>query len=223
MASLIAHQVATMRLSIPYPADFFFTIPWPVHFDWVAAPGRNFLIQVTEFGNSNGNAIWGYPLDATSGTGRLYGTPASATTGTLEPNYGLVLGLRALTHTAVPHLFSTNTPMIGDTFRVRIEQARPLAPAVLCLGGSRTQWLGVPLPIDLAWLGAAGCSVLASVDVTSGVTIGAGGTASFTYSLPNTIYLLNGHFYNQFVVLDQAANGLGLAFSNAGAGVIGNQ
>lgn len=205
------------------PADFFMTIPWPVTFSWTSAAGRNLLIQVTVFGNSNGSQTWGYPLDATSGnTGRLYGTPASATTGTLEPNYGLVLGIRALTYTAVPMLFSNNTPMINDSFRVRISQARASAPALLCFGLSRTAWGGFTLPLDLGWLGAPGCALLTSIEDARPVTTSAAGVASFSYGIPNDIYLLGLRFHNQFLVADPA-NAFGLVASNGGVGFIGNQ
>jgi hypothetical protein len=206
------------------PAEFFMTIAWATTFAWVPAPSRNFLVQVTVFGNSNGGFPWGYPLDATGGaTGRLYGSPASATTGTYEVNYGLVMGLRALTQTAVPILYSTSTPQIGNTFRVRLAQARPQAPVALCLGASSTSWAGLPLPMDLGWLGGAGCSLLTAIDVVTPVTTNSAGAASFSYVLPNDIYLLRGRFYNQFVITEPTVNVLGLVLSNAGAGVIGNQ
>ena len=206
------------------PTDFFFTIPWPATFSWNAATDRHFLVEVLVFGNSNGNQPWGYPLDATGGaTARLYGSPPTATTGTLERNYGLVLGIRALTHTATPILFSTSTPQINDTFRVRVAQARPAAPALLCLGTSRTAWGSIPLPFDLGAIGAPGCLLLTSVLDSRPVTTSAAGEASFSYGLPNDIYMLGLPFYNQWLVADPTVNALGFVLSNGGAGVIGNQ
>ena len=206
------------------PADFFMTIPWTATFPWAPAAGRNLLVDVTIFGNSYGNNIWGYPFDATGGaTARLYGSPANATTGKLETGYGLVMGIREFTQTAVPVLHTTNTPQINDTFRVRIAQARPSTTALICLGTSNTYWAGYQLPLDLGFLGAQGCSMLTSVLDAQSVSVSATGTGSFVYSLPNNIYLLGLKFYNQFLVLDPGANAFGFAFSNGGAGVIGNQ
>lgn len=205
------------------PADFFFTIPWTATFDWTPAPGRNFLVDVTVFGNSWGG-IWGYPLDATGGaTARLYGSPATATTGRLESGYGLVMGVRALSHSAVPSLYSTSTPQIGDTFRVRLAQARPSSPAMLFLGFSDSNWQGIPLPFDLAPLGAPSCAVLTSIEVGQPLSTNAQGAASFSYTLPNNIYLLGERFYNQFLVVDPSVNALGVVLSNGGVGVFGNQ
>lgn len=206
------------------PSEFFMTIGWPTHFAWSPAAGRNFLVQVTVFGNSAGNIVWGYPLDATGGsTARLYAYSPNATSGTLESNYGLVLGLRALTQTAVPLLYSTSTPQIGDTFRVRVAQARASSAALLCLGVSKSTWAGVALPLDLAWLGAPGCALLISIDHAQPVGLDATGYGSFSYMLPNNIYMLGQHIYNQALVADPAANLLGFALTNGGEGLIGNQ
>jgi hypothetical protein len=206
------------------PADFFFTIPWPVTFDWTPSPGRNFLMQVTVFGNSYGGVASGYGLDAASGPtiGRIYGSPATATSGTLEPGLGLVLGIRARTHTAVPALYSTNTPQIGDSFRVRFSQARPSSTALILFGVSNSVWVG-GLPMDLGFLGAPSCTLLTSIDDVQTMAIDAAGAANHVYQIPNSIYLLGRRFYNQGMIVDPPANGLGFAFSNGGVAVIGNQ
>jgi hypothetical protein len=206
------------------PADFFFTIPWPVYFPWAPAPGLNFLVQVTVYGNSNGNQIWGYPLDAGYGqTARLYGSPASATTGVLEPNYGLVLCVRELTNRAVPVLDSKETPQIGNQFPVRVSHARVSSFALLLLGLSNTNWNGIPLPFDLGPVGAPGCSLLASGNDLQFMSTNAAGAGSFTYDIPNEIYVLGAKFYNQCLVADPGTNGLGYVTTNGCVGVLGNQ
>jgi hypothetical protein len=205
------------------PSQFLFTIPWPVRFDWVPVAGRNFLIQVTVHGNSNNNSIWGYPLDACGcQTARLWGEPAAATTGRLESYYGLALCFRELTNSAVPVLSSKEKPQLGNQFPVRLTQARPSSAALLFLGASRTAWGPLPLPFDLTGLGAPGCSLLASGELLQGVAINASGTGSFSYDIPNNLYLLRVRFYNQFLVVDPA-NKLGIVASNGGAALIGNQ
>jgi len=204
------------------PSDFFMTIPWTTTVAWTPAAGHNFLVQVTVYGNSHGGP-WAYGLDATStGTSRLYASPPTATTGALNVDYGLVMGLRAPTNTAVPLLYSTSTPQIGDTFRVRLAQARASAAALLCLGLSDANWAGLALPLDLAWLGAPGCRLLVSIDHAQAVATDASGSGSLNYDLPDNIYLLGGRFYNQYLVLDPPANTLGLALSNGGAAIVGN-
>lgn len=70
-------------------------IPFKVPFIWTQVKGRNMLVQIRIYGNSNSNRIFTYPLDAASGTSatttRLYGTGPTATTGSVGRNYGLVM------------------------------------------------------------------------------------------------------------------------------------
>lgn len=207
------------------PSDFFFTIPWRTNFDWTPLAGRHFLVQVTVFGNSYGGSAFGYPWDSASSatTGRLYGSPATATTGTLERNLGVVMGIRALTNTAVPRLYSDNTPMIGDQFRVRVNQARASAPAMMLLGFSRTSWPGGSLPMNLALVGAPACSLLTSIDDVRSFAIDASGAGNVVYDIPNDFYLLGLHFYEQALIADPTANGFGFALTNGGDAGIGNQ
>lgn len=206
------------------PSQFLFTIPWPNHFAWVPSPGNNFLLDVTIYGNSFGNQIWGYPLDAGSGqTARLYGSPASATSGSLESGYGLVLGLVEWNSTAVPVLSSAETPQIGNQFPVTVSQARPNSAALLLFGVSNRTWGSLSLPFDLGVIGAPGCPVLASGELALSVATRTDGRGTITLDIPNNIYMLGGRFYNQYLVVDPPANALGLAVSNAAVGVVGNQ
>lgn len=207
------------------PADFFFTIRWPTTFDWVPAPNRHLLVQVTVFGNSYGSGTSGYAFDMGSDPtmARLYSTSLSATSGTLERNFGIVMGIRALSHTVTPELFSTNTPMVNDQFRVRVRQARASASAYMVLGISASRWNGSPLPQNLGWLGAPACSLLTSLDDVQSLSIDASGSGSHEYNIPNSIYLLGARIYSQAIIVDPVANPLGLALTNGGIGVIGNQ
>lgn len=201
------------------------TIPWPVHFDWVPQPGRNLLVEITVYGNSVGSGIYGYPIDNVSGTYGQWGTPANATTanGGAVRAFGPVMAFGAWTQTAVPRVYSTGTPQIGDTFRVRIAQARAAAPVLLLMGLGISSCQGLPLPLDLGAYGAPGCSLLIDPFDTQVVVSNASGQGSFQYSIPNNIYALGLHFYEQAFPADPGANALGLAASNGGVGLIGNQ
>jgi hypothetical protein len=94
---------------------------------------------------------------------------------------------------------------------------------MLFLGFSDTSWAGIPLPFELAPLGASGCFLLTSIDDVQPVATNAQGAASFSYALPNNIYLLGERFYNQYLVADPMVNGLGVVLSNGGVGMFGNQ
>lgn len=201
------------------------TIPWPVTFDWVPQPGQNLLVDITIFGNSAGSGIYGYPLDNVGGTYGQWGTPALATIANGGPPraFGPVMGLVELTHTAVPALYSTSTPQIGNTFRVRVAQCPAAAVVFLMFGWSNAISHGYALPFPLQPYGAPGCDVLVDAMDTRFLTANAAGYTSLNYSIPNNIYALGLHFYNQAFALDSGANALGISASNGGVGVMGNQ
>ena len=203
------------------PQQFDLVIPFPTPFAYAPTPGQNLLIQITQFGSSSPG--YAFVMDAGGGTtARLFGMPYTVTSGTLEGfNYGLVMNLFELTHTAVPLLSSDETPQIGNDFPVKLSQARPFAAAVVVLGFSDSSWSGYSLPLDLAFLGAPGCSLLTSVFSSSVESVGADGTAKFTYQIPLQLNLIGLHFYNQWAVSDRTVNPFHFVFSNAGAGVIG--
>ena len=50
----------------------------------------------------------------------------------------------------------------------------------------------------------------------------ASGAAAVPIAVPNDPALLDAPFFEQFAVLDPAANSFGFAFSNAGAAVVGH-
>ncbi|MEC8652774.1 MAG: M14 family zinc carboxypeptidase [Planctomycetota bacterium] len=122
----------------------------------------------------------------------------------------------------VPSLTADGVPSLGVTFEVELAGAVANAAALLVLGNSDAVWQGAPLPFSLAALGAPGCELLVSGDATQLVTTDGNGEASVPISVPNVTALLDAAFYEQFAVLDPAANSLGFAFSNAGAGVVGH-
>lgn len=208
----------------PSQLDVLVTIPWTNSFAWVPQPGRNLLVEITVFGNSWGSGIYGYPIDNLNGTYSLYGTPATATTANSGlRGFGLVMGFDALTNTAIPHLYSDDTPQIGNTFRVRVGQCLPSSVALLLFGRSATNWNGITLPFDLTPFGAPGCSLLVENGIASTMLTNTAGAANLQYTLPYNIYVLGQSFYNQAFVFDPAANAFGFVASNAGHGVFGNQ
>lgn len=204
------------------PTDFRVNIPWTSTFAWVPTAGRNLLVEITIYGNSYGNQIYGWPVDNVSGTQELWGTPANATTGQLR-SFGPAMSFVEQTNTAVPRLYSTDTPQINNQFRVRLSQCRPSSFAILLLGLSDTFYNNTPLPLDLGAYGAPGCTLLTSPDDQRILLVDSAGAANLQYNIPNNFYLLNLQFYNQALVADGPANALGFAVTNGGVGLLGNQ
>lgn len=208
----------------PSQNDVLVTIPWSVPFAWAPQPGHNLLIDITVFGNSYGSQVYGYPIDNLGGTYSVYGTPATATVGNGGLRaFGPVMGFDALVNTAVPHLYSDDTPQINNTFRVRVNQCKASTVALLLFGTSATQWNGIALPLDLAAFGAPGCSLLVENLIASALLTNSSGATDLQYTLPYNIYVLGQSFYNQAFVFDPTANAFGFVASNAGHGVFGNQ
>jgi hypothetical protein len=120
-----------------------------------------------------------------------------------------------------PYLFAPQTPYAGHDLPVIVANLLPAALPVIVLGISSTTWLGVPLPFDLAPLGAAGCTVLASADVLLPAT-NFNGTAYTTIALPaNLVPSTLPAFHVQSFATDFAANPLGIVLSNAASVAIG--
>ncbi len=124
---------------------------------------------------------------------------------------------------AVPRLSSQSTPEIAKTLQVDLSQAANQAPAVLLIGISKQSFGNLQLPYSLASLGAAGCDLLASGDMSLSTTTNSQGVASINLPFPNDKSLVGLVLYDQFAVLDGAANALGLAMSNGVSMLIGGQ
>ena len=186
------------------------------------SPRQTKAVSVVMRGMFGHHNAYGYPFDNVSGVYSVWGTPETATTGQLR-SFGPAMRFVEWTNTAIPRLYSTSTPQIGNTFRVRLTQGRPAALAVVATGFSNTFWNGNLLPFDLAAQGAPGCSLAVSPDSVLAVVLSATGTGSQQFTIPNSIYLLGLTIHNQALVADPTVNALGWVTSNAGTGVLGNQ
>lgn len=82
-----------------------------------------------------------------SGSIRYFGTPCAG-------------------HAGPPAFRIGGEPRVGTTLTFDTGNSIPVEdPTVLFLGASSTQWLGYGLPLDLAFMGSAGCYIYASIDV----------------------------------------------------------
>jgi hypothetical protein len=79
------------------------------------------------------------------------------------------------------------------------------------LGTDAPSWLGVTLPIDLALLGAPGCTLHTAIDAHELRT----GTTAWPITIPATAALLGNRYRAQAFVFDAPANPLGATTSNA--------
>jgi hypothetical protein len=110
-------------------------------------------------------------------------------------------------------------PVPGNTgYEFQLQNAPSQRNAVWWFGLSDQTWAGNPLPLDLGFIGAPGCSILSEVIDTIAVrTVGGGpgaGLARVPLPWPSTTDYLGTPIYSQWAVFDpNAPNGL-LAVSN---------
>jgi len=90
--------------------------------------------------------------------------------------------------------------------RLHLSNVPPGSGGFLLLGLTNTQWWGVPLPLDLAFLGLPGCALLVSPDLAfPAVATGSGalaGHASLTFPVPVTPSTLGASTYFQWFTAD---------------------
>ena len=123
---------------------------------------------------------------------------------------------------AIPVHVANGAAILGRTVGYALEQAMPNTLAVLLLGASDSIWFGGTLPYSLANLGAPGCSLLASTEISAGFMTNGSGSANLDLAFPNQPSLLGSRLFTQYVVVDPTTNALGLAFTNAVRTVLGN-
>jgi hypothetical protein len=111
-------------------------------------------------------------------------------------------------------------PALGSTFTVEAGNL-PYGIALLMIGLSNVQTgAGIPLPIDLGFLGMPGCPLLVDPEINAPL-IGIGNSASWNWPLPPQASLFGIHVYLQAFSLDPTANAFGFVASNGGIGMLG--
>ncbi len=112
---------------------------------------------------------------------------------------------------------SGDLPYVNSIFNLQVSGMPWTGPAFMWVGFSNQFYGSVPLPANLAILGAPQCNLLISPDVLMAIP-NVLGTSVWSLPIPATPGL---SFYNQAVVFDPVANPLGLVLSNAGYAVTG--
>ena len=111
-------------------------------------------------------------------------------------------------------------PVLGTSYNLGCVDAMPSSLAVLASGYSNVSGGGLSLPAPLP--NAPGCDLLVSPDVLLATSTTASGSASLGFAVPANSALAGFALYHQWVVLDAAANALGLTVSNGVYVTLGN-
>lgn len=111
-------------------------------------------------------------------------------------------------------------PLTGTSYEGLVMTSTMVPSAVLLIGRSDQNWLGVPLPFDLTVAGAPGCNLYVSGDVAIGLAV-VNQRASLTLAVPNDPSLVAATIFHQ--AIEPGSNALGFNFSNGLAVTIGGQ
>lgn len=104
----------------------------------------------------------------------------------------------------------------GAPFSMLLFDGPPQSVGFALLGGSKTNWGPIPLPLALAGFGLGGCSLYVSMDVILPVATFSNGSASATFDIPADPALAGARVFTQWMVIDRRVNpSFPLAFSNA--------
>lgn len=200
------------------------TVNFPVRFTWDGV--SPVVIELKIYGNGRGNTSFPYDFSGTPQAGnriqRVYqGGNANAMSGVQQQGQGLFVGFEARPGVTVPFgngcrgtnlvepVCSVNQiPWPGISWQHQLSNAASQRLCVLVLGLSNTQAGGtppVPLPFDLAAIGANGCFLLVDPAATFfATTVGSPGTGSATVpiALPPLTFYIGSSLYTQWLVAD---------------------
>lgn len=113
----------------------------------------------------------------------------------------------------VPQQVSGGIPKLGGLYSVEVQDCLPVSIAYHVLGLDTSQWLGLPLPLDLSALGGGtGCEIHVSPYQLAPHITNAIGSATHFVLVPNTPALVGMNVFHQWVALDPAAPGNGLGW-----------
>jgi len=111
--------------------------------------------------------------------------------------------------------------LLGSTASAAITNTPPASLGIHVLGLSGTMSPFGPLPFDLTMLGAPGCQLRVSPDVTGFLFGGATGSMTWSIGIPNSPAITGLPIFSQVLVLDPAANALGIVTSDANQLIVG--
>ena len=150
------------------------------------------------------------PRETTAGAARPgHGHSRESTSAALRPYLELEwhapYGAGCAPAMPLPSLDLLSPSVVGGTLVLEGKALPATVPGVLLLGGSRTTWGALPLPLDLGFLGHTGCQVLASGELQLGIATSATGVATLPIGVPNSPMFSNVSLYAQMLAFSGPA------------------
>lgn len=200
--------------TLPAPADPTIPAPFQMVFPLnVAQPlygGTGIVVQHFAYATRNRTHI--YFVDAVDTPPRNGGSVdlISPTSLGCPPNFNRVHG-------------SAPNPG-GGNVDLHLFGAPANAPTLSFIGSNPTSWGGVPLPLDLTFMGLPGCNIYTDLLVSVPIQANIAGIATLSMPVPANPALVGAVGYNQWGVLDSRVNpSLGFAMSDGVKVTLGNQ
>ena len=186
------------------PANPSPNIVWiPLDTPWQHDASKSLLVEFAVLANNNGNAAFTNTVDVAP----FFSPQASFGTG-------------CQTSTSTTPTLTSNSVALNQFWSLSLTNAPVNAPSVLMVGLSNTSWNGLPLPIDLGFIGAPGCAIRVSMDV---MVVGqtSGPNMSVSFRIPNNPLFDGVSLYAQVGSFDPFANNFGFVTSNGRQGTFG--
>lgn len=199
--TLIARKRVTLpQVGGPFGPEIRLPFDSPQLFVLNPLGGRSVVVEFRVFANQQ--AAWlDLPLDAIDQNGRvdILPTPTACVTSTF----------------VLPNQFADPTRLLPGASNHEHYgfTGVPGAPCIGVFGFSDLTWSTLPLPFDLAPFGAPSCLLGVSMDWMQVAAADNTGQVRFPLAYPNDPNLRGVIFFTQILVLDAAANALGLATS----------
>jgi len=209
---------------VPLAQYFDHVIPFAQPFVAHTTGGRNLVIEFRVFGHDLGNQTFGLDFDAELGSGTALlaavGDP-NAALGQADP-IGIAMSLLSGSiGVLAPSIAADRPPRLGETMVVSIRNAPPCSMAALAHGADTAAWGTYSLPVEFDPLGAPGCRLFVRPDAFLSIGIGANGQGWLDVPIPNAPSVTGQLFYQQFLVMDPAANSLGLTVTGCSRARVG--
>jgi hypothetical protein len=121
--------------------------------------------------------------------------------------------------TQLPSLETRGLPGLGAALNLDLGSLPASTQCILALGASDTAYGPLPLPFDLAILGAPGCLLTQDAPIALGFASSGQGTATLALTVPNNPGLAGVPLFFQALVVAPGANPVGLILTNGIAAI----
>ena len=106
-------------------------------------------------------------------------------------------------------------PLQGTLTTYSVSQGRPFTVGVVHFGIFSNFWNGIPLPLDLGFVGMTGCYLNHDLVVSVGIGTDAAGNGALSFVWPVNRLLVGYPLYTTVLLIDAGSNPLGAVHSNS--------